>query len=98
MHDCSVSTGDAWLRAHLSGFARWAKMHDSLLIITWDEDDYSEFNQVPTIFVGQQVRPGRYDERITHYRVLATIEAGYGLPRDGNAVSAAPIADIWIGG
>ncbi len=24
MHDCSVGTGDAWLRAHLAGYARWA--------------------------------------------------------------------------
>jgi phosphatidylinositol-3-phosphatase len=95
MHDCSVATGDAWLRAHLSDYARWAMTHDSLLIITWDEDDGSQSNQIPTIFAGQQVRPGRYAERIDHYRVLATIEAAYGLPRDGNAASASPITDIW---
>jgi phosphatidylinositol-3-phosphatase len=95
MHDCSVATGDAWLRAHLSDYASWAMRHDSLLIITWDEDDGSQSNQIPTIFVGQQVRPGRYGERITHYRVLATLEAAYGLPRDGNAASAAPITDVW---
>jgi phosphatidylinositol-3-phosphatase len=95
MHDCSVATGDAWLRAHLSDYARWAMTHDSLLIITWDEDDGSQSNQIPTIFAGQQVRPGRYAERIDHYRVLATIEAAYGLARDGNAASASPITDIW---
>jgi phosphatidylinositol-3-phosphatase len=98
MHDCSVSTGDAWLRAHVSDFARWAMTHDGLLIITWDEDDGSQSNQIPTIFVGQQVRPGRYGEQITHYRVLATLEAAYGLPRDGNAASSAPITDTWRSG
>jgi phosphatidylinositol-3-phosphatase len=95
MHDCSVATGDGWLRAHLGGYATWAMTHDSLLIVTFDEDDGTQVNQIPTIFVGQQVRPGRYAERITHYRVLATIEAAYGLPRDGSAVTAAPITDIW---
>jgi phosphatidylinositol-3-phosphatase len=95
MHDCSVATGDAWLRAHLSGYASWAMTHDSLLIVTWDEDDGSQSNQIPTIFVGQQVRPGRYAERITHYSVLATLEAAYGLPRDGNAANVTPITDIW---
>jgi len=95
MHDCSVATGDAWLRAHLSDYATWAMTHDSLLIITWDEDDGSQSNQIPTIFVGQQVRPGSYAERIDHYRVLATLEAAYGLPRDGNAAKASPITDIW---
>jgi phosphatidylinositol-3-phosphatase len=95
MHDCGVATGNAWLRAHLRSYASWAMTHDSLLIITWDEDDGSQSNQIPTIFVGQQVQPGRYGERITHYSVLATIEAAYGLPRDGNAANSAPIATIW---
>ena len=95
MHDCSVATGDTWLRAHLSDYASWAMAHDSLLIITWDEDDGSQSNQIPTIFAGQQVRPGRYAERITHYSVLATLEAAYGLPRDGEAANATPITDIW---
>ncbi|MGH3305008.1 MAG: alkaline phosphatase family protein [Streptosporangiaceae bacterium] len=95
MHDCSVSTGDAWLRAHLGGYATWAMTHDSLLIVTFDEDDGTQVNQIPTIFVGQQVRPGSYPERINHYTVLATIEAAYGLPRDGNAATAPPISDIW---
>jgi acid phosphatase len=95
MHDCSVATGDAWLRTHLSGYAAWAMTHDSLLIITWDEDDGSQSDQIPTIFAGQQVRPGRYAERITHYSVLAALEAAYGLPRDGNAATSTPIAAIW---
>ena len=97
MHDCSVATGDSWLRTHLTGYATWATTHDSLLVITWDEDDGSQSNQVPTILAGQQVRPGRYGERISHYRVLATLEAAYGLPRDGNAATVAPITDIWRG-
>jgi len=95
MHDCSVATGDSWLRTHLSAYARWAMTHDSLLIITWDEDDGSQSNQIPTIFAGQLVLPSRYAERITHYSVLATLEAAYGLPRDGSAAAATPITNIW---
>ncbi len=95
MHDCSVATGDSWLQAHLSGFARWAMTHDSLLIITWDEDDGSQSNQIPTIFVGQRVRPGRYAVPISHYSVLATIEAAYGVPRSGHAATTEPITAIW---
>jgi len=94
MHDCSVATGDSWLRTHMAAYATWAMTHDSLLIITWDEDDGSQANQIPTIFVGQPVRPGRYSEHITHYSVLATIEAAYGLPRDANAAKASPVANI----
>jgi phosphatidylinositol-3-phosphatase len=95
MHDCSIATGDTWLRANLSGYVTWAMTHDSLLIITFDEDDDTPVNRIPTIFVGQQVRPGQYAEKINDYSVLATIEAAYGLPRDGNAKTATPITDIW---
>ena len=95
MHDCSVATGDSWLRARLGGYVSWAMTHHSLLIVTWDEDDGSAGNQIPTIFVGQVVKPGRYSELINHYSVLATIEAAYGLPRDGDATSAKPITDVW---
>ena len=95
MHDCSVATGDSWLRTHIGPYAQWAMTHDSLLIITWDEDEGTQFNQIPTIFVGQPVQPGRYGERITHYSVLATLESAYGLPRDGSAAAATPITNIW---
>jgi phosphatidylinositol-3-phosphatase len=95
MHDCSVAAGDTWLRAHISGYADWAMTHNSLLILTWDEDDGSQANHIMTIFAGQLVRPGSYAEPITHYSVLATIEASYGLPRDGQAATTTPITNIW---
>ena len=66
-----------------------------LRILTWDEDDGSQGNHIVTIFAGQQVRPGRYAQPITHYSVLATIEAAYALPRDGRAATATPITGIW---
>jgi acid phosphatase len=95
MHDCSIATGDAWLRARIGGYAAWAMRHHSMLIVTWDEDDGSQGNHIVTIFAGQQVRPGRYAQPITHYSVLATIEAAYALPRDGQAATATPATSIW---
>jgi len=97
MHDCSVATGDAWLKAHIAGYATWAMTHDSLLIITFDEDDGSQNNQIATIFLGQRVRPGRYHARIDHYVVLRTIEQAYGLRLDGRAARSHPITWIWRG-
>ncbi|HVB42507.1 MAG TPA: alkaline phosphatase family protein [Streptosporangiaceae bacterium] len=95
MHDCSVATGDAWLRSHLSGYAQWAKSNNSLLIVTWDEDDGSQSNRITTIFVGQRVVPGRYGKPIDHYNVLRTIEQAYGLPFTGQTASHYPITWIW---
>ena len=30
---------DDWLRQHIEPYRRWALSHNSLLIITWDEDE-----------------------------------------------------------
>jgi acid phosphatase len=95
MHDCPVAAGDEWLRAHLGRYARWAGSHDSLLIVTWDENDGSQPDRIATIITGQHVRPGRYAEPITHYSVLRTIELAFRLRPIGRAAAAAPITAIW---
>ncbi|WP_284145695.1 alkaline phosphatase family protein [Mycobacterium senriense] len=95
MHDGSVAQADSWLNRELSGYANWAVANNSLLIVTFDEDDNSSRNQIPTVFYGAHVRPGNYSEQINHYNVLATVEQMYGLPKTGYAANAAPITDIW---
>lgn len=81
MHDASINTGDAWLKTHIDAYAQWAKSHNSLLIVTFDEDDSStSANLIPTILVGAGVAPGTCGLQIDHYTVLATIERIYGLP------------------
>ncbi|HSV65344.1 MAG TPA: alkaline phosphatase family protein [Mycobacteriales bacterium] len=95
MHDCSVKTGDTWARNHLDSYVQWAKTHNSLLILTFDEDDSSGNNLIPTVFVGQGVTPGNYGEHIDHYTVLRTLEDMYGLAALGSAASRTAITDIW---
>lgn len=95
MHDGSIAQADTWLNRQLSGYANWAVANNSLLIVTWDEDDNSSRNQIPTIFYGAHVVPGNYPERINHYNLLSTIEQMYGLPKTGYAAGAPPITDIW---
>ncbi len=95
MHDGTVAQGDSWLQQHIDGYVQWAKANNSLLILTWDEDDSSSNNQIPTIFVGAQVKAGGYSETINHYSVLRTMEDAYGLPYAGASASATPITDVW---
>lgn len=80
MHDGSIAQGDAWLKQNMEGYAQWAMTHNSLLIVTWDEDDGSSGNRIATIFVGGMVKPGRYGQRIDHYGLLRLVEELYGLP------------------
>ncbi|MFD7199678.1 alkaline phosphatase family protein [Streptomyces sp. NPDC059893] len=96
MHDCSVSTGDTWLKNNLSTYATWAKTHNSLLVVTFDEDNRLAGNKIPTVLYGQQVTPGATSATTyNHYDVLRTIEDMYGLPHAGNAASGKDITGIW---
>ena len=102
---------DDWLRLHIEPYRRWAMTHNSLLIVTWDEDEdaYSPVkdirgtivakryvNLIPTIMAGQGVVLGSYSERIDHYSVLRTIVDFYGLtPLAHGDAGAAPITDAF---
>ncbi len=95
MHDGSIAQGDAWLAQNIERYAQWALAHNSLLIVTWDEDDNSEGNRIATLFVGATVQPGKSAQRINHYTVLRTISAMYGLPLMGKSAGEKMIADVW---
>lgn len=95
MHDGTIQQGDSWLQQHLLAYVTWARTHNSLLIVTFDEDEGTTANHIATIFVGQMVKPGKYGETVTHYRVLRTIEDMYGLGHLGKSASVSPIADVW---
>jgi hypothetical protein len=92
----AIRRGDKWLKDNISKYADWAKNHNSLLIVTFDEDDYNSQNgnMIPTIFYGEHVNQGEYAKPINHYHVLHTLEVMYGLP-SADDVSAAPISGIW---
>ena len=96
MHNTDVQHGDAWLRRAIDPLIEWAMKHDTLVVITWDESS-SELgpNRIPTFFVGPMVKPGRYDEPISHYRVLRTLEDLYGLPHAGASDGVPPITGVW---
>jgi phosphatidylinositol-3-phosphatase len=95
MHDGTIAQADHWLKHRLGAYIRAARRHNDVVIITWDEDDHSESNRIPTIVIGGHVRPGRYSERIDHYSVLRTLEAAYRLAPIGLSNQRRPIRDIW---
>ncbi len=88
MHDGIVGAkrkkGDTWLRNNLQNYVEWAKTHNSLLILTWDEDDKTvgapkttkpPANHIATIFVGAMVKPGiTSDKQYTHLDLLRSAD------------------------
>jgi phosphatidylinositol-3-phosphatase len=95
MHSGSIEAGDRFLKANLSSYANWALTHNSLLVVTFDEDDNSAVNQVATILVGQMVRPGNYSEHYDHFSLLRTLEQLYSLPYLGKSAYAQAITGVW---
>ena len=98
MHDCGVAAGDAWARQHLAPYVDWARSHDSLLMVTFDEDSGSAENLIPTFLVGPMVAPGTSAQRTDHYTLLRTLEDMYGLPPLGAAADRVPLSGIWTAG
>src|SRR6266481_3874878 len=95
MRNGTIAQGDTWLQQNLNGYIQFAQTHNSLFILTFDEDDNSSNNQIPTIFVGPMVKQGQFAETINHFNVLRTLEDMYGLTRVGSAATATPISDVW---
>ena len=99
MHDGKdpdrIQRADQWLHTHLDRYVEWAQTHNSLLIITWDEDNGKSDNHIPTILVGPMVRPGRYGEPLDHYGLLRTITEMYGAKPIGLSRQAFPLSTIW---
>ena len=88
MHDGSRLTGDTWLRDNLDAYAQWAKTHNSLLIVTWDEDDYGATNQIPTVLYGASLRNGTVTGGIwTLHNLLRTLEDMYGSATHAGAAA-----------
>jgi acid phosphatase len=96
MEDGSVHLGDVWLKANLGGYVKWAMTHNSMLIVTWDEDGGdTDTEHIPMLMVGPMVKPGVYAQSVNHYSVMQMIEDFYDAKRVGESADAAEILGIW---
>ena len=69
----SIPAGDQWLRAHLDGYYRWAAAHNSLLVVTFDENDDKGGMRGLT---DPAVAPDRDQARHDRQNRIATVLAG----------------------
>jgi phosphatidylinositol-3-phosphatase len=99
MHDGTVAQGDTWLSQNVPALLSSPAFttQRSLLFITWDENDDSPGNQVPTLVIADGVPKGfRSDVAYTHYSLLRTIESAWSLaPLTANDAAASPMADFF---
>jgi acid phosphatase len=92
MHDCSVATGDRWLKGFLPPLL---KLPGTAVFVVFDESD-SANPGVPALALGTLVRShSRVTGPTDHYSLLRTIEDGLGLPKLGRSARAVQITGIW---
>ena len=98
----AISNGDTWVYNNLTNYINWAKTNNSLLILTFDEDDGNIYgipattNQITTIFIGQMVQGGSYATHMNHYSVLRTLEDMYSLPYCDSSAHYSPVTACWL--
>jgi phosphatidylinositol-3-phosphatase len=95
MHDGSPARADRWLRTYMKPYVEWAKLHKSLFILTFDEDDYHSKNRILTLFDGAGLRRGMSSQRIDHFAVLRTIEQLQNVAPLNEATARSPITNVW---
>ncbi|MHB8643905.1 MAG: alkaline phosphatase family protein [Gaiellaceae bacterium] len=91
MHDCSIATGDAWLRRFVTPLLT---LPGTAIFVVFDEGRGS--SAVAAEVLGTAVRPGSVFAAPTgHYGLLRTLEDAWSLPPLGRAATATPITGIW---
>ena len=92
-----VAAGDSWLAGFLPAvFASPEYRSGSTAVfVTWDEDDNTAVQHVPTLVAAPAVRPGTsVATTIDHYSLLRTTEEMLGLPPElGEAATATSMRD-----
>ena len=94
MHSSSVAAGDAFLAEFVPQILDSSAFIDSVLFITWDEGDTNDNGggHIATIIASPNMPPGsHFDGPATHYSMLRTIEAAWGMPFLGAAATATTI-------
>ena len=96
-YDRNTADADTWLRRNMDRYAKWARSHDSLLILTADEGihdiatdpvDGQGLTRVPTVIVGAGIATrARYAGRIDTYGLCAFIAGAVGAQPPGQCAA-----------
>ncbi|MFL5255310.1 MAG: alkaline phosphatase family protein [Rhodopila sp.] len=99
-HDGTAQEGainaDTWLAQNMANYLQWAKLNNSLLIVTTDENDFSPGNRILTVMDGDPglFEPGVSYADINHFDVLAALEGINAAACTGAACSASGLPVI----
>jgi hypothetical protein len=92
-HDCGVASGDRYLASLMPKLVNSAQYRagKTAVFITYDEDDGSSSNRIPTLVIAPHTPAGTSaTARFTHYSLLRTSEDLLGLKQHLGAAKSAP--------
>ena len=98
MHDGTVKQGDAWLKANVAPVltSSWFTNFNSTVIVTMDEGDAGNTNQIPMVIISDSSRGrGAVTTVGNHYGDLRTIEEAFGLSAIGGATSGLDLGPLF---
>jgi hypothetical protein len=98
MHDCSVATGDAWLKTHVVPLLHSPELRGGVVFVVFDEgtSDTGGGGRIEALALGPTVRrASKFGKATNHYGLLRTIEDAWHLPRLGLSRRGTPIGGIW---
>jgi hypothetical protein len=82
---------DTWLHDNVDSYLQWAKTHNSLLVVTQDEERWTGGTALTTTTIvhgsSNLFVPGVDPTSVNHYSLLRTIEDMYGLSPLGNSAT-----------
>ena len=100
MHNCSVATGDAWLKEHIAPLVSSPELRGGVVFVVFDEGTTDEGGggHIDALALGPTVKARSVFAKATnHYGLLRTIEDAWHLPRLGLSAKGTPIGGIWKG-
>ncbi|HSV14489.1 MAG TPA: DNRLRE domain-containing protein, partial [Tepidisphaeraceae bacterium] len=96
MHDGTIAQADGWLKTNIDPYVTWAKAHNSLLVVTWDEDNSASNNRIPTILSGANLKNGTINNTTyTLHNLLRTIGDNFNAAPSGSAVNVKDITGVF---
>jgi hypothetical protein len=98
MHDCSIATGDSFLRGFVARILATSAMANGVIFLTWDEGSTSlgGGGKIPTLVIGPSVKPGfKSATSHRHDSLLRTIEEAWAMPCLGAACTANDLGEFF---
>lgn len=88
---------DTWIQNNLDAYKQWCKNNNSLLVVTYDEDDFTSVNRISTVFYGANVATGNYNQGVNFYSLLRTMEDAMGVASHAGAANTTSTIDFcWV--